>query len=944
MPSIWQKKREPVLEHTAKGAFGIGKVRLQYFRKDDRARRINIFGPILFAIGAFFTAFIYSWNNPWLRDRVCIPLMRKGLHKYEALRSSYYQKQLIILDGITSNVTIQRNTESGHVHIVARSLPDAVFGQGYIHAHDRLFQMDLLRRKAQGTLAALIGDGGLYHDRIARTLNIHNLAKDDWETIATSKSTTTAEEAEVLRSYSAGINAYIAEEQTHMFRRLDYLTLPSFTAPYNRSLTPWTPADSLAILRLQAVESAHGWQEELTRAYLRETLPETSASEAVAELDPRDYCDHSLLAKRVTVLPSTRGQSAWIVGQDKTEHGMPFIASSFADTIASHEHLYANSLDFHYISGILSGASVPGVPLVMHGKNDFISWTYTHRANADTEDLYMESIKTFVSMHGVPPPRGVSLDDDNRAVIYKAKGIWKNAVTRKEIIQIHSKPHEELEVIETHHGPVITSVLNSAVDTASPSMGFSSTARTGEIRQLPLALCSQALRKSAARSFSFYFQLSRAKGWVDFTKAADTMEAESLNVLYSDVRGNTGYGITGTDVKRNSMHSGMLPVNVSTCSDDCDWIPEGKKGSSPSRHVLFEGGKGIIAAVDTSNPAVNYKLALVLNRATKGLKYDSLEHLLSDTYSVSAMHLVDLIHAVPIDSIIKDTMGVDMDKESLRKIALAQEITRRFDGHYKHDSSTPILLEGFRSALLERLMHPFVFNGKPHSPLAKANMHFRSDVPWLAGMLPVNVSEDDASWWVRQAGGHNTLVRSALLAAVTWYEKTQASGGTWGEFHAASYPYPINRHIMVFRTMSRGPYVQQGALDAMTQSGYTVERDWDGRREDAQDMSLFDRWHLNIQKGSKRKLALVAKYSTTMRMMSSFGAGGRGIRLAFPSALGQSESIGSRWFNALGAADKTAAKISFFETPPNYAAPAHMTILSPRTLETHQNVQQKEEL
>jgi Penicillin amidase len=229
-----KKTPTPVLDYAVKGGYGL---RLQYFRKQDRPRRrrsIPYVGPVVFLIGVFLAAFIYAWNVPWLRRAVCIPALVGLVRRYDSLRLWLYDKPSITFPAELgySNVTIVREAESGFVHIYADTLVSAVFGQGYAHARDRLWQMDIGRRRAMGALSELLGPVGLQTDRLSRTLNLHNLAAADWLALTeglgiekagsgsgsgsgTGTSANDAarlEQASLLLAYSAGVNLFLSEE------------------------------------------------------------------------------------------------------------------------------------------------------------------------------------------------------------------------------------------------------------------------------------------------------------------------------------------------------------------------------------------------------------------------------------------------------------------------------------------------------------------------------------------------------------------------------------------------------------------------------------------------------------------------------------------------------------------------------------------------------------
>lgn len=165
------------------------------------------------------------------------------------------------MNGLTAPVEIVRSTENVP-HIFGQSDADMFFALGVAHAQDRLFQMTLLRRAAQGRLSEIQGVGAFAADDLARRLELYRHARQSLE--AQNKDTRAA-----LRAYAAGVNEWIAEVNENALGR----GAPEFFL-FPDQISYWQPADSLAILKLLAATSSDAVAQEVLRARLSLVSPQ----------------------------------------------------------------------------------------------------------------------------------------------------------------------------------------------------------------------------------------------------------------------------------------------------------------------------------------------------------------------------------------------------------------------------------------------------------------------------------------------------------------------------------------------------------------------------------------------------------------------------------------------------------------------------------------------
>ncbi|MBK1664157.1 penicillin amidase [Rhodospirillum rubrum] len=380
---------------------------------------------------------------------------------------------------------------------------DAAFALGVVHAQDRLWQMEGMRRLGAGRMAELLGPRALPIDRFMRTLGLHALAAETYRRMP-------ADERAVMEAYCAGVNQIIGAKWT--------IPPPEFLMLLTRP-EPWRPADSLVWGRLMGLWLSADWQEELVRAALAKSLsPErlkslwpafgrsdVAARPAAAPLSGEAAL--ALLAAFPKALAPTLASNAWAVGGDKTASGQPLLASD--------PHLGFQAPIQWYLARIetpdrtLTGATFPGVPLTVIGTNGHVAWGLT-TTHSDTMDLFVERVVDadhYLTENGPEP--------------------W---LRRTETIAVRGAPSETLEVRASRHGPVISDVLPAAsADLSHAALG------EGEA----LTLAATALRPDDQTALALR-ALNRARTADEVRKAARGFQSPQQNLIYATAEGAIG--------------------------------------------------------------------------------------------------------------------------------------------------------------------------------------------------------------------------------------------------------------------------------------------------------------------------------------------------------------------------------------------------------------------
>jgi penicillin amidase len=440
--------------------------------------------------------------------------------------------QTLTIVGLSAPVTV-RIDQRGVPFIRAASLEDAATALGYLHARDRMFQMDLMRRVASGRLAALFGPAALPSDELMRTLG---LARHARETFATLLPATRG----MLEAYARGVNAWI--EARGRFAALQFMFLG---AP-----RPWTPVDSLLWGETMSLWLSGNWTRELARLALVGRLPVNRILALWPPSHQAGRIDASLMGARGTAgellgflprfpAPFTEPETAsneWAVAGRWSATGAPLLAGD--------PHLGLDFPSLWYLARIetphhtLAGATAPGIPFVVLGHNRHIAWTLTD-TGADTEDVFVETV--------LPDGRYLTPDGPQPFQV------------RKERLRVRGRPDVILAVRSTRHGPVISDLSNPK----------------GPV--LAVAMAGLAPGDTAATGI---FALDRASTIAEAGKAAAEILTPVNNLLVAD-RNHIAYFMTGR-VPIRRAGNGEMPVPGA--SGAYDWI--GFASGSELPHIV----------------------------------------------------------------------------------------------------------------------------------------------------------------------------------------------------------------------------------------------------------------------------------------------------------------------------------------------------------------------
>jgi penicillin amidase len=347
--------------------------------------------------------------------------------------------------GLTAPVEIVRNT-SNVPHIFGATDDDVYYGLGFAHAQDRLWQMLMLRRTAQGRLSELFGVRTLQIDDLLRRLDLYGYA-------TRSVPAQDPDTQSALLAYAAGVNAWLEiVGREALGRGAPELFL------FEPEISPWQPADSIAVTNMMALQLAGHHEEEVLRARvslaledmarLADILPDTPGA-AVAALPeyasmfptaPRYAADTS--GPRDPLHPNpgvglAGASNAWAAAPDRSANGGTLLANDPHLGLTAPTIWYLARLELQ--SGGVIGGTIPGMPVVLVGRSDRLGWGITS-SYMDDIDLYIEQLN----------PENLEQ--------YQTPDGWATFETRRSIIEIKDAPPVTITLRWTENGPVLPGV------------------------------------------------------------------------------------------------------------------------------------------------------------------------------------------------------------------------------------------------------------------------------------------------------------------------------------------------------------------------------------------------------------------------------------------------------------------------------------------------------
>ncbi len=717
-------------------------------------------------------------------------IVQKGLSWLAKTRLAQTQGQLR-LPGLHNPVEVIRD-RWGVPHIYGKTIHDVLFAQGFVHAQDRLWQMDFQRRLASGRLAEVIGAAALPVDRWVRILGLRRAAEAGLSLLR-------ADVRAELNAYSAGVNAFIARGR-----------LPIEFVLLRYRPETWTIADSLVWAKMMAWNLSINWETEILRARL---IGQLGAERAAA-------LEASWPAQWPTILPTTAddpqaigrlaleraeaarhflgpaataglGSNNWVVAGSRSFSGKPLLANDMHLLMTIPAIWYENHLvcqpDGDQTSPAemleVTGVTFPGIPYVVAGHNREVAWGFTN-GFPDVQDLYVERLRRTA---------------DDR-VQYEFRGEWLDAQVIQEGIRVKGAAPVTQEVVITRHGPIINAL--------APDF-------TGE---QPLALRWTALEPDTL--IHALWAMNRARSCLEFREALRDWSVPAQNTVYADTAGHIGYSLPGK-VPIRARGDGSVPVPGWT--GEYEWL-----GYIPFEELphLYDPAEGFI--VTANNRVVGDDYPYFISREyCIGDRAQRITEMIRSRakINVAATRRMQFDLVSPTGRVIAGHLSrLTCDDPELMDII---RMMAAWDGTLTADSPQAAVYEVFMRRAISLLLQPRLgpdltgrYAGKGPMPvLAEASFFGHRAWEWLRETL----AAERALWFDLGRGESRAdVLQMALRETVDFLKERlgpNSEDWAWGKLHRIRFSHIVGQTSLTEPLFNRGPFALGGDSNTVWATG-----------------------------------------------------------------------------------------------------------------------------
>lgn len=737
----------------------------------------------------------------------------------------------ITIAGLSGPVEVIRD-ERGVPQIFADTADDLAMAQGFVHAQDRFFEMDLRRHITAGRLSELVGSAGIETDKVVRTLGWRRVAEQELPLLE-------PRTRRLLQAYADGVNAYLGSKASPSAMAFEYVVLGQQVGSI--SVEEWTPVDSLAWLKAMAWDLKGNYADELTRARLagrmnaaqiqelfpphdyearppilsaEEWAPSAAApdgSVALDELAPdlgdvdRVEAAFRTVQAALEAVPQLVGSgdgvgsNSWAVTGSKSSTGQAILANDPHLGVGIPGIFYQVGLHCRAVSERcpfnVGGYSFAGLPGVIIGHNDHIAWGLT-TLRADVADLYLHRLR----------------DEE-----YLRDGAYVPLETRTERIRVAGGTDQEIVIRQAAQGPLLSDVIPAVAEA-----GGTAPVQGQDVRErYAVALAWTGL--IPGNTADALIAINAATNFDEFRAAAEKFAVPSQNLIYADVDGNIGYQAPGQIPIRTSAIQGAPPGYWPAPGWDSrfDW-----RGFVPFDQLPWAYNPGSDFIVAANQPVTESVQPFITSEHDHGYRSTRIRDMITaaDTLSPDDMREMQMDSLNTFAPTLVNTL-LQIDTSDDPFTAEGQRLLVDWDYMTPADSSPAGAAAAFYNAVWRNLLALLFDDELPRDLWVSGNAQHQAAVTEL-------LRRPDSLWWDnKQTPGvteeRDEILRQALQAARL--ELTRQLGkdpGTWdwGKLHTLTFEHPVLGGETVPSPIrwlvNRGPYAMPGGSSIVNANGW----------------------------------------------------------------------------------------------------------------------------
>ena len=668
------------------------------------------------------------------------------------------------LSSLQAPVTVDYD-ERGVPHIQAQNEADMYRALGYVHAQDRLFQMEILLRLARGELAEILGSKLVDTDRLFRTLGIREhadryAAKMDMNTPA----------SKALQAYLDGINQYQASRPAPI--EFDVLGIEK---------RPFTTADTLSVAGYMAYSFAAAFRTEPVLTHIRDQLgadylkafdldwhPQGVVGQNLAAADWQDLNAIAELSHAALLnagLPQFEGSNAWAVSGSRTASGKPLLAGDPHIRFAVPSVWYEANLSYPGFS--LYGHHQALNPVASLGHNREFAWSLTMFQNDDL-DLIAEKTNP----------------DNPNQVWYR--GQWVELQSRVEQITVKDAAPVSLTIRRSPHGPLINSALGETVGSTPIAMWW-------------------AFLETENPILDGFYQLNRAASLEQARAAVEHIEAPGLNVVWANATGDIGWWAAAKLPRRPAgVNPSFILDGASGEAEKDGYFPfsANPQEENPARGYIVSANYQPVSPTGMEIPGY-YNLADRGQRLDDRLSDSSVKWDLANSQALQLDPGTGYPQRLlaPLAADLRAAVG-DPEEQALVEQLLS------WDGQHTLDATA--------ATLFNQLVYQLTFEAMADE-LGEAFFTNLLQTRVLDSALPRLAADASSPWWDKRGSdaveSRADTVKAAWQASLTHLRSTQgddATQWTWGSAHTLTHSHPLGQQKPLDKLFNVGPFAAPG--------------------------------------------------------------------------------------------------------------------------------------
>nr|WP_229683141.1 penicillin acylase family protein [Virgibacillus oceani]GGG77096.1 beta-lactam antibiotic acylase [Virgibacillus oceani] len=650
--------------------------------------------------------------------------------------NAYINKSLAQVEGtielamLENEVTVITD-KNGVPHIKAENEHDLFIAQGYIQAQSRMFQMELSRRQASGTLSEVVGEAAIDQDKYFRTLGLRRSAEMSYEIYSD-------EAKQVLQWFADGVNAYIKLAQDEGSLPIEFKLIGSEPGE-------WTPLDSLTIGKYMAFDLGGHWEQQAFNYYALTNFDEQKAYELFPkypETKPtiigEDEIDVASSFNQAVIPHAFNGSNNWVVSGDKTKSGMPLLADDPHLGLATPSIWYQMQLETPEIE--VSGVIFAGVPGIILGHNTDIAWGVTN-TGPDVQQLYLEKRNP----------------DNANEFLYE--GEWEKAQIIDEPIKVKDGETIDYQVVETRHGPIISDFANEEAKDTAMSLRWTALEPTTELEAI--------------------LEINKASNWNEFEKGLEKFLSPAQNFVFAAKDGTIAYKANGNIPIYEDGDDALLPLEG--WEKENDW-----NGYIPFDELptVINPEKGFIATANNKIVGDNYPYH-ISNVWAQPYRYERIAEVLAagDDFTIEDMQNLQMdqtdLQAREFVPIFAETLK---DEKLSADEGRALDLLTNWDFVDNVDAAQPLIFQQWMDEIEsilykeipEDVMDLFGSRGQTTNNILRSG---------------------DDSIWIQENGGMEQVLLTSLkntLDDLTEAYGEELSAWQWGDYHQVQFPHPLS--------------------------------------------------------------------------------------------------------------------------------------------------------